>query len=369
MMCTQMSEKIVRILTFAGLANRSLDAFLALTLEADGVLVDVVRSNAGNPDSRITYHCPPEFLANNPTLVLLWKIFVSLKLSLSRQFDVMHAIYGVPHLYLAYLSSVISRRPLVYSVIAGRIEFEISGRLVQKLNEMIARRARLVIVNENTTVEYLQNVGLDRRKIIRYRFLNLIANRHFYTLNIEKTLDLVVVSMLLPDKHIDVFIDIVDKLRETMPNITAGIVGSGPLRESLEEYSGLRGLSKNITFYGFVSSHEELNRILNSAQIFVLNSSHEGGPFSIVEAMNAGICCVASRVGEVSLRITHGHNGFIVNRYDDVDTYANLLRNLLSNPETLREMQSNAADSRNQHPMKAVRFWRALVRALSQART
>jgi len=364
-----MSEKPVRILMFAGLANRSLDSFLALILEEEGVLVDVVRSSAGTPNPRVSYHTPPNSFPNNSLMVLLWKLLISLKLSLSKQFDVAYAINSTPHLYLAYLSSVISRRPLLYYVIDGNTEFGRAGSLLQKINKMISRRARIIITTENTTAEYLINGEIDKRKIVQYRFLNLIANRLFYPLNTEKTLDLVVISMLLPDKHIDAFIDIVDKLKETKPNITAGIVGSGPLRESLEEYARTRGLSNNITFFGYISSPEELNRILNSAQFFVLNSSHEGGPFTIVEAMNAGICCVASNVGEVSFRIKQGHNGFIVDQYDDVDTYVNILQNLLNNPDTLLEVQRNAADSKNQHPEVATRFWHALIKALAQAKT
>ena len=363
-----MSENAIRILVFAGLANRSLDAFLALILEENRVLVEVVRSYDGTPNSRVTHHLPPYAIANSPMLVILWKIFMSLRLSLSNRFDVVYAIHTVPHLYLAYLSSVIARRPLIYSAIAGGAAFKTHRWLFQKINRTIARKARFVIVHKDTTVEILKEIGFDKRKIVQYRFLNLVANRCFFPLNIEKTLDLVVVSMLLPEKHIDVFIDIVDMLRETIPDITAGIVGSGPLRESLEEYARFKGLSENITFYGYVSYPEQLNRILNSAQAFVLNSSYEGGPFTIVEAMNAGVFCVASRVGEVPFRIAHGHNGYIVDRYDDIDTYVSILRNLLRNPEALSELQKNACDTRNQHPKEGVRFWRALVRGLSRAR-
>ena len=365
----KMFDKGVKILTFAGLFDRLLDAHLAFILEGNNVHIDVVRSHQGTLNSQITYHAPPYPLAKNSILTLLWKVYMAVRLSLTGKYDAIYSIHSFPHLYLAFIASIISRKPLLYTVIAGESEFNIRGWIIRKLSEKLIRRVSIIIVRMESTKEYLiKNFGIDKRRIIQYQMLNLPAIRHFYPLNIEKTLDLVVVSSLLPDKHIELFIDIVAHLKKTIPNITAGIVGGGPLRESLEEYAKSKGLSDNITFYGFVSSTEKLNQILNSAQAFVLNSSHEGAPNTIVEAMNAGIFCVASRVGEVPIRIKHGYDGFIIDRYDDLDTYVRIIQDSLSNPEAMRVLQRRAAESKKNLSRKAIKFWRALIARLIQAR-
>jgi glycosyltransferase involved in cell wall biosynthesis len=337
---------------------------MALILAEDDVEIEVVRSYTGTPHPRVRYHCPPSYFGENAILVLLWKVLITIRLVLSGRFDVIYAIHSVPHLYLGYLASAFSRKPLVYSVIGGIMELKRHGWMFQKMNEKIARRATLVIVNKKRTVNFLTQIGFRKENVIRYRFLNLIAASNFYPLETTKSYDLIVVSWLLPGKHIDLFIDIVDILKQQFPNITAAIVGDGALRETLEDYSKSKGLSENVKFLGYISDSEKLNRILNSSKIFVLNSSYEGGPFTIVEAMFAGICCVASRVGEVPFRIKHGYNGFIVDRYDDIDEYVILLSSLLENEQSLQEMQKNASKSKENHPKDSIRFWHELVQHL-----
>ncbi|MHA1927243.1 MAG: glycosyltransferase family 4 protein [Candidatus Thorarchaeota archaeon] len=364
-----MAKKNFRLLTFAGLFNRLLDAHLSFIIEGNDIHVDVVRSHIGTPDPKITYHFPPKTVSKNPILDLLWKFIITIRLALSRKFDAIYAIYSVPHLYLAYIASVISRKPLIYTCIAGPTEFKINGWLVQRISRKIVRRVNLVIVRMNTTGDYLiKEFGVKKRKIVQYPMLNLPAIRHFYPLNIEKTNDLVVVSLLRPDKHIELFIDIVDRLKKTIPDITAAIVGDGPLREFLEDYTKSKGLSDNITFHGFISSTEKINQILNSSHAFILNSSHEGAPNTIVEAMNAGIFCVASRVGEVPIRITHGYNGFIVDQFNDIDTYVSILQELLRNPGALVDLQRKAAESKKNLSRKALVVWRAIMEKLLESR-
>ena len=363
-----MSDQRITCLTFAGLANRSLEAYLALVLEAEDARVEVIRSYDGVANERVRYHCPSDYITESRFLVMIWKFLMTFRLALSGRFDAIYAIHSVPHLYLAYIASVISRKPLICSVIAGITEFKLHGRFFQRINEMIARRARLVIIHKESTERYLQRLGLQKKNIVKYRMLNLVALRVFYPMKVEKTIDIVVISMLLPDKHINISIDIVAKLKESFPNIQAGIVGDGPLMEELKEYTISKGLEDNITFFGYISDSKRLNEILNASQVFVLNSSHEGGPFSIVESMNAGVCCVASRVGEVPFRIQDGHNGFIVDKYDDVDTYVSILKKLLENPGALREFQRRAAETRNEHPTEAIDFWRTLVKHLSEGK-
>jgi glycosyltransferase involved in cell wall biosynthesis len=360
-----MHKDNIRFLVFAGLSNRSLESFLELILQAENTTVDVVRSEKGTHNPRVTYHYPPKSMTRYPILIILWKVLITFRLAFSGKFDISYSIHSVPHLYLGYLASIISRKPLLYYIIAGVAEFEWHGGLLQQFTERIARRARFVIVSNQSTINYLVNLGVERRRIIHYRFMNLTAIKNFHPLDIEKSLHLVVVSALLKFKHVDIFIDIVETLKNSIPDITAGIVGDGPECDALSQYAALKGLSKNITFYGYVTDPEELNRILNSAEIFVLNSSHEGGPFTIIEAMYAGICCVASKVGDVKYRIKHGHDGYIVNRYDDVEEYVSRILYLLENPKILIEFQKNAAETRYNIQMGRIGFWQSLITHLS----
>jgi len=362
-----LSRKVVRILAFAGLFDRLFEAHFAFILEGNNVHIDVIRANQGPPNPQISYHTPPKALANNVLLVLLWKIIKTIQLSITGKYDALYAIYNVPHLYLAYLASILTRKLLIYTVIAGPSEYLVNGRILQKISGMVVRRVDFVIVRVSSTGDYLVKFhGVREKNIVQYPMLNLPAIRHFRPLGIEKTLDLIVVSMLRPDKHIELFIDIVDQLQKEIPEISAGIVGDGPQRRSLEEYVESKGLSDNIHFFGLITSPDEINKILNSAHVFVMNSSHEGAPNTIVEAMNAGVFCVSSRVGDVPFRIIDGYNGFIVDQYDDIDTYVSILLPLLRNPEELSELQNRAAESKKKLSRKAILVWRELITRLAR---
>lgn len=69
------------------------------------------------------------------------------------------------------------------------------------------------------------------------------------------------------------------------------IVGEGPLKIELIDYCKELGISENVYFLG---SRDDIPRILNSYDVFLLTSLYEGLPGVIVEAQAAGIPCLIS---------------------------------------------------------------------------
>ncbi|MFW9912080.1 MAG: glycosyltransferase [Candidatus Thorarchaeota archaeon] len=339
-------------------------------LNNEDILVDILRTTPGIERNRISYICPPVFIRRNTFLTLIWKVLSSLSLALKANFSCVYAVHAFPHLYLGSLVSFISRKPLIYMVIASRWEFGGHGYVIGKLTTGLARRAsRLIAKPVDRMYDFLNQKGIPPKKIIKYQSLDLVDLKHYFPMDLEKSIHLVVLSRFTADKHIDVFVNIVGRLKESRPDIKAGIIGKGDLRESLEAYVENKGLADNIRFYGYVPSIVDVNRILNSAEIFVLNSAHEGGPFSIMEAMAAGLCCVSSRVGEVPNVITNNVNGFIIDQHDDEEAYVNTIDNLLNNYKLLREIQQRAALIKTkQKTSNLTRFWRALILHLQKAR-
>jgi glycosyltransferase involved in cell wall biosynthesis len=244
-------------------------------------------------------------------------------------------------------------------VVASDFEYKGKGILLNRLTMKIVRRVTKILVSDKVTANHLLENGIPESRIERYRRIDMMDLSRFFPMGLEKTTDLIVVSSFIPDKNIEVFLDIVARFKETRPGIKAEIVGDGIMRDSLERRVRENGLSDNVKFHGYVSSATTLNRILNSAKIFVLNSSHEGGPYTINEAMAAGLCCVASDVGEVSQMINHGYNGFIVSKYDDVDAYVKIITQLLDDPLRLRNIQERAAEIKDMaRTSDPIQFWR-----------
>jgi glycosyltransferase involved in cell wall biosynthesis len=107
---------------------------------------------------------------------------------------------------------------------------------------------------------------------------------------------------LTHEKGFDLLIDATRAL-PTDEDFAVVLGGEGPEREILERRA--RGLG--IEFAGYV---EDVPAFLGDLDIFCLTSRWEGLPFSLLEAMMAGLPCVAADVGDVAEAL--GDAGIVV---------------------------------------------------------
>ncbi len=77
-------------------------------------------------------------------------------------------------------------------------------------------------------------------------------------------------------------------------------------------------LKDNVTVIPKFDSTEEFNFIA-LANLFVLPSSYEGQPLSLLQAMSLGICCITTNICGQKDIIKNGENGFLFNVGDYVD--------------------------------------------------
>lgn len=102
-----------------------------------------------------------------------------------------------------------------------------------------------------------------------------------------------------------------NKIASEFPNIQFMWIGEGELKEKLA--------SKNITVTGW-KTREEVLKIVNDNDIFLLTSLWEGLPISLLEAMYLKKCCVVSDcIGNRDV-IKNAENGFIIkdNNYKEI---------------------------------------------------
>lgn len=114
------------------------------------------------------------------------------------------------------------------------------------------------------------------------------------------------IGRLAEEKNPDVFVSAAKQAMAKYDNCKFFVIGDGPLRDVVEEAIG--GTDK-ITYLGYKSS---VAQYLSAADIFVLPSSIEGFPLSILEAMAMEVVPIASDVGAVSEIIDNGSNGYVV---------------------------------------------------------
>jgi glycosyltransferase involved in cell wall biosynthesis len=127
------------------------------------------------------------------------------------------------------------------------------------------------------------------------------------------------------------------------PDVGLVIVGDGPLYADLVALARRLGVDGRVRFVGTVPK-EQVSAYLRACDVFVLNSTYEGMPHVILEAMAAGRPVVATAVGGSCEIIEDGINGLLVPPGEPLALQQALLR-MLNNPTERLNMVQKAQDS------------------------
>lgn len=98
------------------------------------------------------------------------------------------------------------------------------------------------------------------------------------------------------------------------PNAKLAVVGAGTKMEEYKEYVSENHLSNNILFFGQV---DDVPYYLKKSKVFVLSSSREGNPISVLEALSYGLPIVAPKVGGIPDIIDDKINGLLFTPGDE----------------------------------------------------
>jgi glycosyltransferase involved in cell wall biosynthesis len=155
-----------------------------------------------------------------------------------------------------------------------------------------------------------------------------------------KPLNILFIGSLSKSKGVKELVLVIKALYPKKSNIKFHLVGSGPLKEYVK--TQLKTEIEN----GFVNqysdiSHEEKKKLLNEAGIFILLSSYEVTPISILEAMASKSAIISTNVGGISDIVIDNFNGFLVDK-QETTKICSLIEELNSNPTKLKLMGENS---------------------------
>ena len=102
------------------------------------------------------------------------------------------------------------------------------------------------------------------------------------------------------------------------------LIGEGELEKETQRLVHAHGLEDRVRFLGY---REDVSKIMQMSDIYVMSSAWEGFPYVIVEALANGLPVIATDVGGVSEAVRHGRNGYIVppGNNDDMARYIGAL--------------------------------------------
>lgn len=142
------------------------------------------------------------------------------------------------------------------------------------------------------------------------------------------------IGRLSEEKNPDVFLNAAKEVlgNNKKPAVKFFVIGDGAMRLVIEKQIASIG-SKNIKYLGYQT---DIARFLSAADIFVLPSSIEGFPLSILEAMAMKVVVVASDVGAVSDVLDNGRDGFII-KPGSAEDISRIIIKLYNNREVLEK--------------------------------
>ena len=118
------------------------------------------------------------------------------------------------------------------------------------------------------------------------------------------------------------------------------LVGDGPDKKSFEQQAKRLGL-RNYEFTG----HRYPKPYYRKAKIFVMASTHEGWPMTLVESLQNGVVpVVRNTFSSLHDIITHQANGLIITA-DDTEGYVKTLYGLMKDEERIRNMACHGISS------------------------
>lgn len=148
-------------------------------------------------------------------------------------------------------------------------------------------------------------------------------------------------------------IDAVPSLLQRFPDLVVVVIGDGHLRHALEHQAEQLGVTHAVRFVGH---RADARGLLDAADVFVLPSRHEGMPLAALEAMDAGLPVVGTRVVGTSEAVADGVSGRLVPPGCPA-ALAGAIEELLSKP-ALRQQMAAAGRLRYEQLFTATRMAR-----------
>lgn len=197
-------------------------------------------------------------------------------------------------------------------------------------------------------------IGTDKVKIVPFENINRYQIVHM--------------GHLLEKQGIELLVDAMPEIIETMPKAQLLIVGSGPMESKLKTIVKTNGLEEHVIFKGFINDHKELLNILAHSAIGVApyvddenTYTRYTDPGKPKAYMAAGLPVIITKVPQVAFEIEKERCGFAIN-YDKKELTDAIVR-LLSDEKLLKEYRLNAINFAKNYNWEKI-FTRALAKVL-----
>lgn len=174
------------------------------------------------------------------------------------------------------------------------------------------RFSKVIITPSN----YLKNIvfGWDENLKVETIYNAVEFPSKYVKENNDSFTKLITVSRLVSWKRIDEIIVAIKDLED----YSLEIIGEGPEESFLKDLVKKHHLENRIVFLGHLNK-ENVFKKMSQSDVFILNSSYEGLPHVIVEAMCTKLPVICADVGGCNEIVIHKETGFLTSEFNSIN--------------------------------------------------
>ena len=277
-----------------------------------------------------------------------------IKVAKDSKLDLIHSHYAIPHAMSAYMAREITRTPYVVTLHGSDVHTLGQDPAYKPVVKHTVEKADAVTaVSEFLKKKAHEELGIDREIhvipnfIDTHKFSHLNGVRLYVEsgcVGLRKEGDAVELNpeekILLHAsnfRRVKRVVDLVEIMRivvDHFPETRLIIAGDGPTRIEVERKIEALDLCNNIHLLGVKSNMQE---IMCSADLFLLNSTLEGMPLVLLEAMSCSLPVVTTPAGGIPELVRPGKDGMVTKGFEQ-EEYAQAIIELLENDEKRKKL-------------------------------
>lgn len=229
--------------------------------------------------------------------------------------DIVHAFIWQANAFAAAASKLFGRR----CIISKRNMNDWMSPPYILINRIANRLAhRISVVSNRVAQAVLQREKADPKKLVVIQNGIVLGDpsSHSSSISLREELGLDRdtflignVASLVERKGQRYLLEAFPRIVAEFPKAVLLLIGDGVLRGRLKAYVSQQGLEASVRFLGY---RHDMDRILDSLDLFVLSSIEEGMSNALLEAMAHGLPSVVTDVGGNAETIEDGRDGLLV---------------------------------------------------------
>ncbi|MGQ0665537.1 MAG: glycosyltransferase family 4 protein [Nitrospiraceae bacterium] len=236
----------------------------------------------------------------------------------------------------------------------GWIQNTFKEKLAVRLDKWLLRLARRVSVMSNQMKDEIAALVIPPSRILVLHNAILLEDypidtprghfRREYDIADQEQV-VACIGRLSQEKGLSSFLAMASRIAKQRGDAKFVVVGDGPLLRELQVMAAELDLSQRVIFAGY---RTDLQYIYPDIDVLIIPSDTEGLPNVMLEAFAFGKPVVATKVGGIPEVLSHGRNGFLVERRD-TESMAQYVTQLIKNPSLAQEMGRNGRQTISEH--------------------